>query len=91
MDFEQIIPERYRVNYDRLTGVWRILDTWNAQIKNISDLEFNIPDSHPAVKIISDLELNALVAHLDKIGWLDKILACKKLKRKPTKTTKANI
>lgn len=74
MDFEKIIPERFRIHYDNRTGVWRILDTWHSQIKNISNLNTAVPDDSPAIKILSDLELNALIAYLDKIGWLDQIL-----------------
>ena len=74
MDFEKIIPERFRIHYDSKTGVWRLLDTWHQQIKNISDLSISVPDDSPAMKILSDLELNSLIAHLDKIGWLDQIL-----------------
>jgi len=40
MDWEKIIPERYRVKYDN--GIWFILDTWHPQVKNIADLDQDI-------------------------------------------------
>lgn len=78
MDFSEIIKERFRAVRDNKVGCIKILDTWNEQIKNIADFDVNIPDNHPAIKIITDLELNALIECLDKEGYLDKIIKSKK-------------
>ena len=79
MDFTTIIPERFRVAYDQNSGVWRILDTWHPQIANIADFAEEIPDNSPAIKIISDLEMNAILAKIDEMGWLEKIIRKKVL------------
>ena len=70
MDWERIIPERYRVKYDN--GIWFILDTWHPQVKNIADLDQDISVDSPAIKKISELEINAIVGEMIKMGWLDK-------------------
>jgi len=70
MDWEKIIPERYRVKYDN--GIWFILDTWHPQVKNIADLDQDISVDSPAIKKISELEINAIVGEMIKMGWLDK-------------------
>lgn len=74
MDFSQIIPERYRVAYDSKGDRWQILDTWHPQIKNISDLDQNIPEDSPAVKIVSGTEMNAIIGEMIKRGFLEKII-----------------
>ena len=74
MDFQVIVPERFRVAYDQNSGVWRVLDTWHPQISAISDFTQDVPDNSPAVKIISDLEMNAIISKIDSMGWLEKIV-----------------
>jgi len=75
MDWEKIIPERYRISYDRATGSFRILDTWHESIKNLPDLDGEIPDNSLAVKILNTLEVNTLIGELGKMGWLDKFIS----------------
>ena len=72
-DWKEVIRERYRVHYDAQKGCFRILDCWHDTIKNIADLTQDIPDDSPAIKIISQMEANALIGELLKLGWLDKI------------------
>ena len=80
LDWQAIVPERFRINYEQKTGIWRVLDTWHPQIMQIADLATEIPDSSPAIKVFSDLEINALIAKLDEMGWLDKIVQKKLIK-----------
>jgi len=70
MDWKEQIPERYRVTYDN--GVFRILDCWHETITNINDLTIDIPDSSPAMTIISTEQVSALMGKLDVMGWLEK-------------------
>jgi hypothetical protein len=74
MDFKEVIPERFRAKYDSKNDTWYILDTWNPQIMNLPNLDEDIPDNSPAIKIISGTELNAVLAEMKKIGHLDKII-----------------
>jgi len=70
MDWKEQIPERYRVTYDN--GIFRILDCWHETITNINDLTIDIPDSSPAMTIISTEQVSALMGKLDGMGWLEK-------------------
>jgi hypothetical protein len=74
LNYKELIPERFRVAYDQNSGAWRILDLWHPQVANIADLTEDIPDTSPALKTISDLEMNAIIAKLDEMGWLEKII-----------------
>jgi len=74
MDWEKIIPERYRILYERSTGAFKILDTWHESVKNLPDLTEEIPDDSPAVKILNTLEVNSLMGELERMGWLKKFL-----------------
>ena len=73
-DWKEVVKERYRVHYDAQKGCFRILDCWHDTIKNIADLTQDIPDDSPAIKIINQMEANALISELLKLGWLDKIV-----------------
>jgi len=68
MNYKELIPERYRARYDRISDRWLILDTWHEQIQNIADLTLDVPDNHPAIKIVSGGEVNALIGELKKIN-----------------------
>jgi len=68
MNYKDLVPERFRARYDRLSDRWLILDTWHEQIQNIADLTQDLPDTHPAIKIISGGEVNALIGELKKIN-----------------------
>ena len=78
MNLEELIPERYRIFFNRETNSFRILDTWHPTIKNLN-IEANpdIPDNSPALKTLSAEEVNALIGELIKLGWLDKIIDAK--------------
>jgi len=78
MNLEELVPERYRVYFNKENNAFRILDTWHATIKNLN-LEENpeLSDDSPALKTLSSEEINAVVRELIKIGWLDKIINSK--------------
>ena len=62
---------RYRISYNKEQTNFRILDLWEESVRNLP-LEADIPDNSPAVKILSTLEVNALLGSLDQMGWLEK-------------------
>ena len=74
MDFEAIIPERYRAKYDPSKDCFYILDTWHPQIKNLPKLDDSIPEDSPALKIITGTEMNAILGEMKKIGYFDEII-----------------
>lgn len=54
---------------DDTTQTWRILDTWSEGLKNV-DLEDDIDDENPAVKILTEGEFIALMKEAGRIGVL---------------------
>lgn len=72
MDFSTEIPERYRVVYDKVTDCFKILDTHHPQVMNLG-FDADIPDNSPAMKIVTNSEVNALLGTLNKIGWIERI------------------
>lgn len=78
MNYKELIPERWRSRYDRNSDRWLILDTWHEQIQNVADLTQDIPDNHPAVKIVSGGELNSIFGELRKMNKLDVIKETKR-------------
>jgi hypothetical protein len=72
MDWEHMVPERYRITFEQSTSSFHILDTWHESIKNIPNLEQEIPPESPALKIINLQEINGLLGLLDKMGWIEK-------------------
>jgi len=71
-DYTQEIPERFRIHYDGGSGVFRILDLWAEDVKNLPP-DAAIPDNSPALKTLSTLEINALLGKLKQMGWIDKM------------------
>ena len=71
-DFEKTIPERFRAKYDSDGDYWAVLDTWHPQVKNIADLEQDIPLDSPAIKKIANSEMNAVIGEMIKMGWMEK-------------------
>lgn len=71
-DWREDVKERFRVSYSSETGVFRILDLWHDSVVSLP-LEATIPDDSPAMKVISTLEVNALLGKLKQMGWLDKM------------------
>jgi hypothetical protein len=63
---------QYRITYDQAAGVFRILNTWHDSVKNLP-IDTEIPDNSPAMKILSSLEVNALLGILNSMGWIKKI------------------
>jgi hypothetical protein len=77
-DYTKEVPERYRINFNRLQGAFYILDMWHETVKNLPD-GADVPIDSPAMKIISALEVNALLGVLKDMGWLDKIVGLDKI------------
>jgi hypothetical protein len=74
MDLKELIPSRYRVSYDQKTGSFWILDCWHETVKNIPDItNAVIPETSPALTIISSEQANALIGEQLKLGWFDRL------------------
>jgi len=71
-DYKAEVPERYRISRNAFHGAFYILDMWHETVRNLPE-DAVIPDGSPAMKIISDLEVNALLGELKTMGWIDKL------------------
>jgi hypothetical protein len=74
VDFKEIVPERFKARHDSKTDCFYILDTWHPQVMNLPNLEEEIPEESPAMKVLSGAEINAIIAEMKRIGYLDKII-----------------
>ena len=72
MDYKEEVPERYRISFNRLQGAFYILDLWNETVRNLPP-DSDVPTDSPAMKVITSLEVNALLGELKKMGWLEKL------------------
>jgi hypothetical protein len=72
-DYLHEVPERYRITFDRLKGAFFILDMWHDSVKNLPP-DATLADDSPAMKVINELEVNALIGQLKNMGWLDKFI-----------------
>ena len=61
--------EQYVANQDE-TGTWRILDTWNDALKVLEPDE-DVPDSSPAVTVMSEGAFLALMKEASRLGVLE--------------------
>ena len=60
---------QYIAMKDDTTQTWRILDSWNESLKNV-DLEDDIDDNNPAVKVLTEGEFIALIKEAGRLGIL---------------------
>ena len=60
---------QYIAMKDDTTQTWRILDSWNESLKSV-DLEDDIDDSNPAVKVLTEGEFIALIKEAGRLGIL---------------------
>ena len=60
---------QYIAMKDDTTQTWRILDSWHDGLKNV-DLEDDIDDNNPAVKVLTEGEFIALMKEAGRIGVL---------------------
>jgi len=74
MDFKEIVPERFKARHDSKRDCFYILDTWHPQVMNLPNLEEEIPEESPAMKVLSGAEINAIIAEMKRIGYLDRII-----------------
>ena len=51
------------------SGTWRILDTWDETLSSIEDNE-DIPDSHPAVTLLTEGQYLSVIREATKGGYL---------------------
>ena len=61
--------EQYVANQDE-TGTWRVLDTWHDALKVLEPDE-DVPDSSPAVTVMSEGAFLALMKEASRLGVLE--------------------
>ena len=61
--------EQYVANQDEM-GTWRILDTWHDALKVLEPDE-DVPDSSPAVTVMSEGAFLALMKEASRLGVLE--------------------
>ena len=59
---------QYIAMKDDTTQTWRILDSWNESLKNV-DLEDDIDDNNPAVKVLTEGEFIALIKEAGPVSY----------------------
>lgn len=78
MEFSKIdrkveFPERWFVKQDTINGNWKIIDMWHPYFDSVVDINVDLPDTAPCLKIISDGELLSLLKELKRAGILQKV------------------
>ena len=63
---------QYTAIKDEITNTWRILDTWNDELKNLGP-EDDIEDSNSAVTILTEGAFLSLVREAARLGVLDNV------------------
>jgi len=75
MALGNILRERdvqYTALKDEVTNTWRILDTWNEELKNLSP-DDDIPDDSKAVTILTEGGFLDLLREAARLGVLDNV------------------
>lgn len=65
--------DRYSVNYDGLTHVWRILDCWDKSLSSFTE-DDDIPDSHQALKLIPESAFIQMIRKAEEVGMLESVV-----------------
>jgi len=66
------IPQRFVVKRDTIRDVWIIFDAWDPSVQDIVDINQDISESSPAIKIISGAVVMALIGEMKAAGILEK-------------------
>jgi len=53
-------------------GTWRIVDLWHKELEGLN-LEDDIPDDHPAIKILTEGEFLELINESKRLGMMQKM------------------
>ena len=64
--------EHYKVNFDEINKVWRIVDLWHESL-GLLEYDSELPDDHPAVITIPELAFMVLVEEADRLGIIDRL------------------
>jgi len=62
--------QQYIANRDEDTKTWRILDTWHESLTGY-DVDDDVPDDSPAIKILTEGEFIVLIREAARIGVLE--------------------
>ena len=54
------------------SGTWRIVDLWHKELEGV-DLEDDIPDNHPAIKLVTEGEFLELINESKRLGMMQKM------------------
>ena len=61
---------QYVASKDETTHTWRILNTWSDELKTLQ-VEDEVPDDCPAVKVLTEGEFIALIKEAARLGVLE--------------------
>jgi len=53
-------------------GTWRIVDLWHKELEGVN-LEDDIPDTHPAINILTEGEFLELINESKRLGMMQKM------------------
>ena len=53
-------------------GTWRVVDLWHKELEGVN-LEDDIPDDHPAIKILTEGEFLELINESKRLGMMQKL------------------
>ena len=62
--------QQYVAAKDEITNTWRILDTWNDELKT-TEVEDDVPDDSPAVTVLTEGAFIALIKEAARTGMLE--------------------
>ena len=65
----RLTAKRYAVHKDEANGTWRICDLLHPDLAYITDPDFEIEDSHPAITILLDGQFTALFQEAVSLGF----------------------
>jgi len=69
------LPDRYAVEYDELMKAFKILDLKHPDLVKVGSLDEDIPDTHPAITVISEQMFSKMVESAIKLGLLNESVA----------------
>lgn len=74
MDVKSSVPERYVVKRDVSMDIWRIFDAHHPSVSNIVDINLELGDDSPAIKIITGGEAAALISEMKREGIFENLV-----------------
>jgi len=66
-----VSDQQYVAKFDEAMGTWRVLDTWDGSLRSVYTSEFDIPDDHEAVTLITEGKYIAIIKEATRLGMLE--------------------